>query len=197
MDMKTCSKCGVEKELGEFHRNKNTKDGRTVRCKTCAIAATLAWARDNPEKHVAHGMAWEKAHPQKASAKRTRYRQNHPEQHRADVAKWRMANPEKHNAINRRYQKANPAVNAAKTARRRAGKLQATPAWANSFFISEAYALAKLRTERFVFSWHVDHIIPLVSPIVCGLHVENNLQVIPGADNISKSNRHWPDMPAA
>jgi hypothetical protein len=96
------------------------------------------------------------------------------------VAKWAAAHPDLRNAI---------------AAKHRAGKLQATPLWANDFFIKEAYALARLRTKIFGFKWHVDHIVPLNSDIVCGLHVEHNLQVIPGASNLAKSNRHWPDQP--
>ena len=42
---------------------------------------------------------------------------------------------------------------------------------------------------------HVDHIVPLNSPIVCGLHNEFNLQIIPPATNYHKSNNYWPDMP--
>lgn len=44
---------------------------------------------------------------------------------------------------------------------------------------------------------HVDHIVPIKSPIVCGLHCEANLQILPEAENIRKGNRHWPDMPSA
>jgi len=32
---KTCTKCGVTKNLSEFHNNKNTKDGRTSFCAVC------------------------------------------------------------------------------------------------------------------------------------------------------------------
>jgi hypothetical protein len=78
---------------------------------------------------------------------------------------------------------------------RRAAKLCATPAWRNDFFIEEAYDLAVLRTKVMGFPWHVDHIVPLRSKLVCGLHVEHNLAVIPALHNFSKGNRHWPDMP--
>lgn len=33
--MKICSKCGVEKELSEFHKDKNSKDGHRSACKSC------------------------------------------------------------------------------------------------------------------------------------------------------------------
>jgi len=38
--------------------------------------------------------------------------------------------------------------------------------------------------------WHVDHIIPLNGSLVSGLHVWNNLQVIPKNINLAKRNKY-------
>lgn len=57
------------------------------------------------------------------------------------------------------------------------------------------YELAKEMTEKTGVRHHVDHIVPLKSRIVCGLHNEFNLQVITAEENIRKHNRSWPEMP--
>lgn len=78
---------------------------------------------------------------------------------------------------------------------RKAAKFNATPVWADEFIVKEIYRLAKLRELITGGRWHVDHIVPLKSKFVCGLHVEHNLQVIPAFENLRKHNRAWPDMP--
>lgn len=51
--------------------------------------------------------------------------------------------------------------------------------------------MKKIYSDAVERGLHVDHIIPLVHPLVCGLHVETNLQAIDPIKNIKKSNR-WP-----
>lgn len=128
-----------------------------------------------------------------------------PCQKKARVKAWKIKNPERKAALNKKWielnqeknrimkcdwQKNNPAIGAAKTKRYLTRKKNAYAQWANEFFIKEIYHLAELRSKAFGFKWHVDHIIPLNGRNVCGLHVENNLQVIPWIDNIIKSNRY-------
>jgi hypothetical protein len=49
----------------------------------------------------------------------------------------------------------------------------------------QAMELTKLTGERYV----VDHIVPLISDVVCGLHVPWNLRVITQDENLRKSNK--------
>ena len=51
------------------------------------------------------------------------------------------------------------------------------------------YEEARRLTEETGIVHHVDHIIPINHPLICGLHVETNLQVLPAAENSRKGNR--------
>lgn len=84
--------------------------------------------------------------------------------------------------------------NAQRMRRRAARQLGATPAWANQAAIQAFYDASARATAETGVQHHVDHQVPLQSRVVCGLHVEHNLQVLVGGANQSKGNRHWPDM---
>ena len=88
----------------------------------------------------------------------------------------------------RRYRAKYPHKRRAIAAKRRATKLNATPIWANLENIKEFYMEADYQ------QMHVDHIVPLINPKVCGLHWEGNLQLLTAADNLAKSNKLIPEM---
>jgi hypothetical protein len=93
------------------------------------------------------------------------------------------------------YLKNNLHKHAAVQAKRRALKIMATPIWASKEIIDDYYlratAWSKLSGEEF----EVDHIVPLKSNVVCGLHCQQNLTILSRFENSSKGNRWWPDMP--
>ena len=63
-----------------------------------------------------------------------------------------------------------------------------TPGWADKEEIKKIYEESKRLTEETGVVHHVDHIIPLKSPLVCGLHVKENLTIITKEENLKKSN---------
>lgn len=177
---KVCKDCGVEKALDQFYANKSMFSGCVNTCVACEVERAVDWKNKNLEKAREYVRKCNKAHPQRTRAASKKYKKAHPEKVRATAAVWSKAHPAQNNARNSRH---------------RAKKFQATPVWANQFFIDEIYDLAQLRTQATGFQWDVDHIVPLNHKKVCGLHVEFNLRVIPAVVNQKKGNRHWPDMP--
>ena len=112
-----------------------------------------------------------------------------PEQAAARKTKWREENREQHNATNRKWNKSNKPVKAALQAKRKTAQLQRTPAWdPDAHLIIAKYQLAAMLTKASGIEHHVDHIIPLQGKKVSGLHTFANLRVIPGSDNVKKSN---------
>ena len=66
----------------------------------------------------------------------------------------------------------------------------ATPKWADFRKIESIYAECKNRSDSAGVPHHVDHIVPLVHPLICGLHVDENLQIITKSANSKKGNRY-------
>jgi hypothetical protein len=49
--MKTCSKCGIEKELSEFNMRAKSKDGLAHQCKSCKREYYKKYYKDDPERY--------------------------------------------------------------------------------------------------------------------------------------------------
>lgn len=67
----------------------------------------------------------------------------------------------------------------------------AQPAWACKQTIKTIYAHRDSLNRRFphLGPFDVDHIVPIMGRLVCGLHCEQNLRVIPKKENLEKSNK--------
>lgn len=62
--------------------------------------------------------------------------------------------------------------------------------WADRKAIAKIYAEAAKLTKETGIQHDVDHIIPLKNPLVSGLHVENNLQILTRSQNAKKHNKY-------
>lgn len=197
-DGRVCKRCGVFKALSEMGRAKTCKDGIRPCCKACLNAQSRA-AFVADDAHRARVAAWRAANPERSKEHERACHKRRAEKRNQYSRDYRKANLEAMRARGRQWAKRNPARANEITAGRRAAKLRATPSWAASEFeklvIAEAYRLAQLRTKATGIVWHVDHVVPLRSDLVCGLHCSANLQVIPASINHSKNNLLWPDMP--
>lgn len=56
--MKTCSSCGISKDLNYFHRASKSKDGLQSICKDCRNAAARVYASENKQKYRDNHKVW-------------------------------------------------------------------------------------------------------------------------------------------
>jgi hypothetical protein len=167
--MKICTKCKQRKDLSKFHKNKRGTQGRESICKICRSQHMKRYYIDNKDRIKASAEKFQQDNPD--------YRHEHYISNLERVKKqneeWRKKNKHKCNVI---------------LARRRARKLNATPAWANRTEIETIYKQAQKMTQETGILHEVDHIVPLQGKNVCGLHVEVNLQILTKSENCRKGN---------
>lgn len=175
LTMKTCTKCREDKLREFFYKRKASNDGLSPICKLCQNQDNKKWNEKNHEKIVATQRKWRENNPEKQRELERQYRKNNPEKRYISCKTYRQKNK---NLVN------------AWASMRRSVKVLATPNWANHQKIQEFYDTAdglSMITGEF---YEVDHIVPLISNVVCGLHSEHNLRVITRSENRSKGNKH-------
>lgn len=216
---KLCTRCHVLKSVHEFSKGSREADGLQDNCRACNRKVSAAYRAANAEKererHAAYHSTnknriaaktkrWQKTYPEKARARGRRFYANNKDAEKARHAAYVAANAERlriyraqlrlknidqRRAYEREYVRLNRAKVNAKTVRRKARLMQALVAWANHDKIAEFYAEAQHLTKETGVVHHVDHIVPLQSRVVCGLHCEHNLQILTESENSKKHNQ--------
>ena len=170
VEVKRCRRCSVVSPISFFSPDVRNHSGLQAICKACGCKENQVFRAKNPG-HSA------------------RYYQENIERFREVGRKNYWENRERRREYRLKYYRENHSRFIGYVRKRLASKIQATPSWANQNYIRlfyEARGIEEARTGRVV---HVDHIVPLRSPNVCGLHCEANLQLMFAEDNLAKSNR--------
>lgn len=207
---KKCSKCKAEKPLELFDRQR-AGGGRRAECMDCRRHRAALWRKNNKDKVLAQRKRNYALHADYYKANAKKWREDNPErmreQNRIQYAKqdkvkelarardWKRANRAKLSQSDRSYRQANKEKIREITRRMQVARSRAAVSWANKDAMRLRYAEAIRKTQETGIPHEVDHIVPIISGIVCGLHCEANLQVLPRSTNRSKANRHWPGMP--
>lgn len=192
---KRCRKCLVTKRASDFYANNQQSDGLGPYCRSClALYQKVRYQRDK-EKIRAKTRAWYDANQGKVRAAwNARYSRN-----RAEIIKyvgeWQKKNKGRKAEYQRRHALKHPHVRALRDRRRKVALKRSIMRWSDMVAINALYQKAREMSVETGIEWQVDHIVPIKSKLVCGLHVLTNLRLATKSENSSKGNRHWPDMP--
>jgi hypothetical protein len=192
------SKCAAcARELRRLWRKER---GGSPEQKAAARERTRVWRERNSDRWRAYNRAWAAENPDAVRSAARRFRERNPDYdrvrsreyattHAEEQRAYRQINADRRKQQIKRWLTENPGISAARCAARRARLLQAIPPWADRDAITAIYRQARLLSKQTGVPHHVDHIIPLNHPRVCGLHVETNLQLLTNSENSRKSNR--------
>ena len=156
---KQCTTCKKTLLISNFHKSSSGKYGVVAKCKSCISCFTKEYYIKNKEKVNL--------------SHKLHYNKNIE-----DIKNKR-----------RLYRKSNSKKINAYKASRRASKLNATPKWSETDKILILYKKVQWLEGLTGFKYHVDHVIPLSHPDVCGLHVWGNLQILEKHVNLKKHNK--------
>jgi hypothetical protein len=176
--VRACTRC--QSTTNEFGKCSKVSDGKAATCKPCQREVFRLKYQSDPvrrEQSKESSLRWTRANREKSTASAKRYQR---------------ANPESVKAYRQRYVAENRDKVYAKNSARSAAHRAASAPWADRGAMRSIYLLAKRMSADTGVAHVVDHVIPLMHPLVCGLHVETNLQVIPAQVNLSKSNSFIP-----
>lgn len=202
MKIGICSICDKEADM---KRISAASDRYHSWCVTCHKAKKKAYYDANRDKMNALTKQWRETNNNTIKAYNKQYYQNNSDKMKESAKHYREVNTDKVREYFKKYREINAdkvkvcykqwreankdTVKAYQKTRRRRCR-QAMPQWANPEAIRQIYLQAQQISKEVGIQHHVDHIIPLKGKFVSGLHVESNLTILVGTENIRKSNKY-------
>lgn len=182
-----------EKNLEFYFTGKPCKNGHISKrytscrkCKTCQDEYVIA----NEEKLSRQKKDLYERNKEKRLEQAREYRQVN----RDKILDYFHRNKEILAERKKEYRKQNREKDLQYTSKRRASKKRAVPIWFDSEEVEKLHKESRRLFEETNVTHHVDHIVPLSSDFVCGLHWHGNMQILTASENIAKHNKYWPDM---
>ncbi len=190
MNTKVCNKCGTEKQISEFHKNRTKPDGLQCHCKECKRVAKAEWRSANPEKSKETDAMWYAANTEKVKVRSAAWYASNIERVRERNAANYIANIEKHKARDAAWAKANPEKRRIYDQNRRARKLAAigrlSPGIEKKLFILQR-GKCPCCNQSLGDDYHLDHIVPLA---LGGSNMDSNMQLLRSRCNLQKHIKH-------
>lgn len=191
MPMKTCTKCGSEKSLAEFSKDRSKPDGMRSHCKACVIAYKKAniqkinnyhasYRESRREKAKNTTAAWREANPERNKAMLNKYYLENRDRLREAAANRNAAYPEKKRLLNR---------NRRAMLRGAAGKLSADLE-VKLFTLQKGRCVCGCK-QPLGDDYHLDHIMPLA---LGGSNTDDNMQLLRKLCNLQKHAKHPVDF---
>lgn len=95
MEVKLCTKCGIEKSISEFGKHKCEKDGLCGHCKECTRNNRRAYYKKNRELFLKQQQRYKLKNPQKLKDRQTKWRKANLQWYSEKAYKWQKEHPEK------------------------------------------------------------------------------------------------------
>jgi hypothetical protein len=215
--MKKCNKCGMEKELSEFYKKCDSKDGLTLRCKICVIPEQRKYRKDNKhitgayyQKYKDDFKSYRMEYVLKNKDEIAKKRKNKSEQLKPYFKEYRQKNRAKINEFIKKYNKRKRAIDPLFKMKanivNRTSQMFKVKGWLKNgrtrimlgaSYSEVKYYLGGLFTEGMSWDnygkWEIDHIIPLASAKneeeLTALCHYKNLQPLWKLDNIIKGKK--------
>lgn len=186
-----CSVCGELKRKTEdnFPKDKIFESTKVTQCRKCK--SKLAYESLDKERQKEKHKKWRDKNKDKIK----QYKENHVSKNYDKVRaqdkeyRGRVEVRKARRKYERKYYKANRKKMIAMSCAYDSRVRSVRPLWQSQKEINAYYKSAKIN------GMEVDHIVPIRSDLVCGLHCIDNFQLLTRSENASKGNRYWPDMP--
>jgi hypothetical protein len=173
-------------ELSERNKQYVTKNKEKVSEKR------KEWYAKHREERLDYYKKWTAENKAKTSDKQREWRLANPEKKKQNDLLWRQTNSDKKKQNDKNWKELNRGLVRAYAKGQKMRRINRIPPWLTEHdkkAIKDMYELAVRKEKETGIKWHVDHIIPLLGENVSGLHVPQNLQVIPASENLQKSNK--------